>query len=271
MNVKKKNPSLHLLAGATSGLISCTLLQPLDLIKTRLQQDNLKSQRRIYSAVEQVYRSNGVAGFWKGTVPTLWRNVPGSGLYFLTLNELKQRLTWLPQDVRHFVSGSVARVSVGLMMMPITVVKVRMESNLYQYQGVYGSLQSIIKQDGVRGLFSGWGVTALRDAPFAGIYVFFYEHMKHLSSGNTPFNNMLAGLSSGLMATIVTQPFDVAKTRIQLKPKEYPNMFSSIVRIISQEGILGCFKGASPRVLRKSLSSAISWVVYEEIIKQFNH
>lgn len=34
----KVDPALHLLGGAGSGMVACTVLQPLDLIKTRLQQ-----------------------------------------------------------------------------------------------------------------------------------------------------------------------------------------------------------------------------------------
>ena len=35
---RKKSSNVHLAAGSLSGLLSCTLLQPLDLIKTRMQQ-----------------------------------------------------------------------------------------------------------------------------------------------------------------------------------------------------------------------------------------
>lgn len=35
---KKQTPILHLTGGALSGMTACVALQPLDLIKTRLQQ-----------------------------------------------------------------------------------------------------------------------------------------------------------------------------------------------------------------------------------------
>lgn len=40
-----------------------------------------------------------------------------------------------------------------------------------------------MKEEGLRGLFRGFGATALRDAPYAGLYVLFYEHSKAMLSG----------------------------------------------------------------------------------------
>lgn len=34
------------------------------------------------------------------------------------------------------------------------------------------------------GLFAGYGATFIRDAPFAGIYLFFYEGCKTWANGN---------------------------------------------------------------------------------------
>lgn len=43
------------------------------------------------------------------------------------------------------------------------------------------AFNAIVKADGVRGLFAGYGATIIRDAPFAGIYLFFYETFKSLA------------------------------------------------------------------------------------------
>jgi solute carrier family 25 protein 38 len=156
-------------------------------------------------------------------------------------------------------------------MMPITVVKVRFESNIYNYKNVWDATTCIFKTEGIRGFFSGFGATAMRDAPFAGIYVFFYENCKILSStsiSSTIASNMISGISGGLLATTVTQPFDMLKTRLQLKPKEYKNMVYGFKKIFLDEGWRGLFAGMLPRMFRKSLSSAISWTLYEEYIKR---
>lgn len=58
-----------------------------------------------------------------------------------------------------------------------------LQSNFYNYNSLTEAFSSIIKNDGVRGLFAGYGATFIRDAPFAGIYLFFYEHFKSAANG----------------------------------------------------------------------------------------
>lgn len=83
------------------------------------------------------------------------------------------------------------------------------------------AVSDILRNDGVRGLFYGAGSTALRDAPYAGIYVLLYEQMKRSlqrvksdSSYKQPATNMLAAVYAGSLATLVTHPFDVLRVRI---------------------------------------------------------
>jgi solute carrier family 25, member 38 len=63
-------------------------------------------------------------------------------------------------------------------MMPVTVIKVRYESDYYAYRSLLGAARDIVRTEGVRGLFSGFGATAVRDGPYAGLYVLFYEKFK---------------------------------------------------------------------------------------------
>lgn len=54
----------ELLAGAVSGLITCVGLQPLDVVKTRLQESTKNSTWRVIS---DLYVKKGPFGFWRGT------------------------------------------------------------------------------------------------------------------------------------------------------------------------------------------------------------
>lgn len=54
----------------------------------------------------------------------------------------------------------------------------------------------------MRGLFVGYGATAMRDAPFAGIYVFFYENLKTIFKNNdngTVNNPTIVNMSAGIL------------------------------------------------------------------------
>lgn len=52
------------------------------------------------------------------------------------------------------------------------------QSGRYGYESVYAALRSIYRSEGHRGLFSGLTATLLRDAPFSGIYLMFYNQTK---------------------------------------------------------------------------------------------
>ncbi|KAJ3275711.1 hypothetical protein HDV01_007177 [Terramyces sp. JEL0728] len=285
--MSEKGSFKHLLGGSLSGLLSCIILQPLDLTKTRLQQQLSKAKLTIHlneittiSTIKQIIHQDGILGLWRGTLPTIYRNVPGSGLYFYTLHHTRTFLSSFTLDNRPILNkstinlsgGVLARVSVGFIMMPITVIKIRYESDLFHYKSIYEAFKSIIRTEGAKGLFAGFGATAMRDAPFAGIYVYFYEHFKIIGNQrqvNPTIVNMTSGLFGGFMATLVTQPFDMIKTRIQLKPQEYKNMVYAFGKVVGREGVRSLYSGMVPRVLRKSFSSAISWTVYEEFIKRY--
>ncbi|KAJ1860163.1 hypothetical protein LPJ73_001499, partial [Coemansia sp. RSA 2703] len=76
---------VHLGAGALSGVTSCVLLQPFDLLKTRMQQSQTQGtsalgKGSVVRAVRTVVSADGVLGLWRGTVPSLIRNAPGTSL-----------------------------------------------------------------------------------------------------------------------------------------------------------------------------------------------
>lgn len=83
------------------------------------------------STCKQIVKNEGLRALWNGTTPTIIRNVPGSAMYFYTLGFTRNALTkhvtseaWLV----NIISGSFSRLSIGLILMPISVVKSRYES-----------------------------------------------------------------------------------------------------------------------------------------------
>lgn len=265
-------------AGALSGACSTVVLQPLDLIKTRLQQSPNSS---LYQAAKVIAKTEGISGFWTGVTPSLWRTVPGIGLYFSCYHSLSSCVTTDNQPLTSTQSltiGTFSRVIAGSLLIPVTVIKTRWEAGgdtfKYRGHGMISALRSIFRAEGLRGLGSGLVPTIVRDAPFAGIYLLFYNRLKQTSfvtdihDPNTrSLALFLSGLVAGAAATVVVQPADVIKTELQLRQGRVTQV--EVAKIILRErGARGFMVGLVPRVVRKSLMSAMSWAVYERVADQ---
>ncbi|KAI0109625.1 solute carrier family 25 member 38 [Nemania sp. FL0031] len=309
----KSSSSFHFIAGLGSGVFGAVLLQPFDLLKTRVQQQS--GPHSIRSAIRDIARSpNAIAAFWRGTVPSALRTGMGSAIYFTTLNTIRQQASTLTttapssssstshdrhrpsssalpklSNTTNLLSGAFARAFAGFILMPLTVIKVRYESSMYSYRSVIGAARDIYRTDRVPGFFAGFGATAMRDAPYAGLYVVSYEQFKkrlghlygpdpssassHVSGASMTSSvsatiNFSSGALAGATCSFISNPFDAVKTRIQLQPHVYRNMFHACQMMVTQEGIRSLYDGLALRMTRKAISSALAWMLYEELIRR---
>jgi solute carrier family 25 protein 39/40 len=80
-----------LVAGSVSRTFVAALVSPLELLRTRLQSS---SAGTTIPAIFQELRANGgLASAWRGLPPTLWRDVPFSGIYWAGYEGIKRTLT----------------------------------------------------------------------------------------------------------------------------------------------------------------------------------
>lgn len=153
---------------------------------------------------------------------------------------------------------------------------------MYTYTSMVQATRDIVRVEGVRGFFSGWGATAIRDAPYAGLYVLFYEHSKKtlsrlyatgrkMDATMAAAINTVSGAGAGALATAITNPFDTLKTRIQVDPGRYRNLWQAARIVVMEDS--GRFKGRALfdglglRIARKAVSSAVVWGIYEGLVR----
>ncbi|KAH7380857.1 solute carrier family 25 member 38 [Cadophora sp. MPI-SDFR-AT-0126] len=306
----KSSTSFHFVAGLGSGILSAVLLQPADLLKTRVQQSGHSS---LLATIREISKSpNSIRSFWRGTLPSALRTGFGSAIYFTSLNALRQNVarsnllrsigaidkktlpshsSALPKlsNLANLTTGAIARAGAGFILMPMTVIKVRYESSFYAYNSIVGAGRDILKTEGLKGFFAGFGATAIRDAPYAGLYVVFYEQSKkrlsllvhkvpiagELSKGMKGSTSASINFGSGILAaglaTALTNPFDAIKTRIQLQPRKYHNIVHAGRKMVREDGFKSLFDGLGIRMGRKAVSSALAWTLYEELIRRAEH
>ncbi|GAB7361081.1 hypothetical protein MBLNU230_g1119t1 [Neophaeotheca triangularis] len=317
---QKASTGFHFLAGLTSGCTSAFLLQPADLLKTRIQQSRSATLTSVLRSV--LAGPQPLQQLWRGTTPSVIRTGFGSALYFGMLNQLRSHAAALPATIggsgnttttttnnnksdssalpklgnlANLSTGAAARVAAGFIMNPVTVLKVRYESSYYNYTTLAGAGRDVLGREGLRGFFAGFGATAVRDAPYAGLYVLVYENAKarlgavravegeggdgddggkkaKARSTTTVYGaasvNFASGVVAAVAATTLTNPFDAIKTRLQIMPRKYANMVQGAKLMLKEEGLRSMFDGLSLRIGRKAVSSALAWTVYEELIRR---
>ncbi|XP_041038556.1 mitochondrial carnitine/acylcarnitine carrier protein-like, partial [Carcharodon carcharias] len=124
-------------AGMVAGGFTTFILGPVERIKCLLQIQ-ASSGERLYTGpsdcVKQLYKRSGLVGIYKGTVLTFLRDVPASGVYFLSYEWLKDVLTPKGESVgelssaRILVAGGLAGVCNWMVAIPTDVLKSRFQT-----------------------------------------------------------------------------------------------------------------------------------------------
>lgn len=85
---------------------------------------------------------------------------------------------------------------------------------MYNYTNVFSALGGMSRAE----LFRGFLASSLRDAPYAGLFVVFYESIKRdfPLEWNSTIVHSTSAATAGALATLATHPFDVIKVCLVL-------------------------------------------------------
>mmetsp|Transcript_4303 Transcript_4303/g.5419 ORF Transcript_4303/g.5419 Transcript_4303/m.5419 type:complete len:288 (-) Transcript_4303:1606-2469(-) len=268
---KTKSRSETFKIGCFAGFSASVLLQPFDLVKTRLQgqvlTENVKPS--ILRTTKTILKENGILGLWRGVVPTAVRATLGPGLYFVLLEEM-QALEPENDNFLLFFQGATARAIAGTILCPMTVVKTRYEmSRSSRNPSVVRTLFDIARHEKLKGLFSGLWPMLFRDVPQSGLYLYFFGSVfkplfiKLIPSPLSTDSNITAcsAFSAASLSTAITVPADVIKTRLQMSATN-ENVYTIVHRIIKLHGIQALFSGLTTRIVRRPIQLTLTWTVY---------
>ncbi|XP_014504951.1 mitochondrial succinate-fumarate transporter 1 [Vigna radiata var. radiata] len=291
MHTKKSIPPyMKAISGSLGGIVEASCLQPIDVIKTRLQLDRSGNYKGILHCGATISRTEGVRALWKGLTPfathlTLkYALRMGSNAVFQSA--FKDPETGKLSGHGRFLSGFGAGVLEAIVIVtPFEVVKIRLQQQkglspeLLKYKGPIHCARMIIREEGFRGLWAGVAPTVMRNgtnqsAMFTAKNAFdVLLWKKHEGDGKVlqPWQSMISGFLAGTAGPICTGPFDVVKTRLMAQSREggelkYKGMVHAIRTIYAEEGLLALWKGLLPRLMRIPPGQAIMWAVADQII-----
>ncbi|KAK7018656.1 S-adenosylmethionine transporter [Paramarasmius palmivorus] len=260
-----------LMAGGAAGTAVDLLFFPIDTIKTRLQSS------------QGFAHAGGFKGIYKGLGSVVVGSAPGAAAFFSTYDFLKQNLPIsTTSPLNHIVAASAGEVAACLIRVPTEVVKTRTQTASFGVinQSSLATLKLTVANDGLRGLYKGFGITVMREIPFTSLQFPLYEYLKRrladtLDRPNTQarlyaYEAAVCGSFAGGVAAALTTPLDVLKTRVMLDIASSGNtrisLFTRFTTIYRTEGAKALFAGVVPRTMWISAGGAVFLGAYEWVV-----
>lgn len=253
-----------LVAGGIAGTAVDVGIFPVDTIKTRLQ------------APVGFWKAGGFRGVYNGVSAVAAGSAPGAAIFFATYEYTKGQLARRPaqakkkdnanQSLHHMIAASLGEAGACIVRVPTEVVKARMQTD--GTASFAGTLRKTIAEGA---LYRGFGITLMREIPFACIQFPLYEQFKLWTIGDDndqqttahPLTAAACGSFAGAIAAAVTTPLDVLKTRLQLGVDAHGVPYTSAWNVLQRTPVTELSRGIQPRVLWISLGGFIFFGAYE--------
>ncbi|XP_057995507.1 probable mitochondrial adenine nucleotide transporter BTL1 isoform X2 [Hevea brasiliensis] len=174
-------------AGAAAGIVSTLACHPLEVLK-----DRLTVSRDLYPslgiAITKIYKDGGIGAFYAGISPTLIGMLPYSTCYYFMYETMKNsycqsRKKKSLNRPEMLLVGALAGFTASTISFPLEVARKRLMVGALQGQcppHMAAALSEVIREEGLMGLYRGWGASCLKVMPSSGITWMFYEAWKDI-------------------------------------------------------------------------------------------
>lgn len=210
----------------------------------------------------------------KGLVSlSLSGSAPSIATFFVIYTPLKRQIQasgWASQSGVLFASVCGA-VPASLVAVPADVIKKQVVLGLADSPGT--ASRSIWRKAGLRGFFVGWQANMIKDVPFAAVKMSLYEGIvqlyMHLASKAdlepSPLEASGAGLASGVVSAIMTNPLDVVNTRIKAAAVPTTSVMEAGRMVVKRDGAKALLAGVGPRMFIIGFGSSLFWSLYSTV------
>ena len=178
------DPLRRLVCGGLAGITSVTFTYPLDIVRTRLSIQSAsfaalgKHEGKLpgmWKTMVTMYKTEGgILGLYRGIIPTVAGVAPYVGLNFMVYESVRNYFTepgeknpvWYRKLAAGAISGAVAQTCTY----PFDVLRRRFQINSmtgmgYQYKSIWDAIRTIVRQEGIAGMYKGIVPNLLKVAP----------------------------------------------------------------------------------------------------------
>ncbi|XP_043723108.1 mitochondrial arginine transporter BAC2-like [Telopea speciosissima] len=278
--------------GGAAGVISG---YPLDTLRIRLQQPSNPTKSAI-GLLSHIVSSEGPSALYRGMAAPVASVTFQNALVFQTYAVLSRAFDSSNNNIDPPSYKSVGLAGFGtgalqsLLLTPVELVKIRLQlqqttgrsSHKHQSIDQQGSPVSLAKyifrREGMKGLYRGLTITALRDAPAHGFYFWTYEYTREKfhpgcrKNGQESLQTMLfAGGLAGVASWVCCYPLDVVKTRLQSQmqspldnpPPKYLGIIDCFRKSVKEEGFRVLWRGLGTAIARAFVVNGAIFAAYE--------
>lgn len=251
-------------------------MYPLDVVKTRIQLQVGTGASAEYSGIfdcfAKIIKNEGPKTLYRGISAPILMEAPKRATKFAANDEYTKvykklfKLEKMTQPVA-VLTGATAGATEAFVVVPFELVKIRLQDRNSKFNGPVEVIRSIVKQDGVLGMYKGLEATLWRHIAWnAGYFGVIFQVRQLLPEAKTPgrktLNDLISGSIGGTVGTLINTPFDVVKSRVQAGSTKYKWTFPSILTVYKEEGFGALYKGFVPKVLRLGPGGGILLVVF---------
>ncbi|KAI1848891.1 hypothetical protein JX265_001221 [Neoarthrinium moseri] len=283
--------ALPFINGGISGMIATTVIQPVDMIKVRLQLAGegvaTGPKPSAFGVASDIIRQGKVLDLYTGLSAGLLRQCVYTtarlGFFDTFMKNLAQRAKDNGTTVgfaERAGSGLAAGGIAAFIGNPADLALIRMQSDGLKplaerknYKSVIDALASITRSEGVTALWSGATPTVVRAMALnLGQLAFFSEakaQLKTRTEWSARSQTLTASAIAGFFASFLSLPFDFVKTRLQKQQRgpdgklPYKSMADCFRKVAREEGLLRFYRGFGTYYVRIAPHAMVTLIVVD--------
>jgi len=270
-------------------MMATCFVQPLDLVKTRMQISGIGGKEKIttVSVIKNVVQREGLTGLYAGLSAALFRQASYTtvrmGVYNTLFDMYEVSYEGKPPSFAIKACMGMGAGAVGAFVgTPAEVSLIRMTSDgrlpiaeRRNYKHIFDALIRITREEGLFTLWRGCIPTIGRAMVVNAAQLASYSQAKQFLLSTSYFRDnimchFVASMISGLVTTAASMPVDIAKTRIQNMKTvngipEYKGTFDVLGKVIRREGFFALWKGFTPYYARIGPHTVLTFIFLEQM------